>query len=276
MRGQWRGGGQWQGGQWQGGNRNGGQWQGGGQWRGGNNGGQWNGRSRWGNRIGGFWWAGVQAPGGWNSYVRMKRGRHLPSYWLSPNFVIADWQLFGLGAPPAGYYWSRYYNDAVLIDANGVVYDTIGDVDWDRYQGGYAYDDEYQGGYGYDGAAGPDYPPPPPGAAYGAPYPAPGYDGSSVTTRTYTYTTGGSYAGGPPPMPAPMPRIAYGNTYYAAPGTVTTIVVPGAVTTTTTTTEYIEERSYVAPRRVVRKVVRKWRPRPKPRCTCAPPPIRGS
>ena len=50
--------------------------------------------------------------------------------------------------------------------------------------------------------------------------------------------------------------------------------MPGAVTTTTTTTtEYIYERRYVA-KKVWRKPVRKWRP--KPRCTCAPAPIRGS
>ncbi|HEX4693081.1 RcnB family protein [Sphingomonas sp.] len=285
--GQWQRNGQWQGGQRQGGQWQGGaQWQGGGQWRG-NNGGQRNGRSRWGNRIGGFWWAGVQAPGGWNGYSRMKRGKRLPGYWISPNYIISDWQLYGLGMPPEGYYWSRYYNDAVLIDANGMVYDSIGSVDWDRYQGGYAYDDEYQGGdYAYGGDAGPGYPPAAypapqgPGPGYGAPYPAPGgYDGSSTTTRSYTYSTGGGYAGGPPPMAGPPmagpPRIAYGNTYYTSPGSVTTIVIPGSVTTTTTTTEYVEER-YVAPRRVVR-VVRRWHPRPKPRCSCkAPRPILGS
>ena len=242
----------------------------GGQWQGGNNGNwQRNGRSRWGSRIGGFWWAGVQAPGGWNGYTRIKRGKRLPGYWVSPNYIINDWQLYGLGAPPAGYYWSRYYNDAVLIDGYGTVYDSIGSVDWDRYQGGYAYDEDYAGGDGYAG-----YPAPQGGPGYGAPYPAPGYGGSS-STSTYTYSTGGGYvgggyAGGPPP------RIPYGETYYVTPGSVVTVTMPGAVTTTTTTTtEYIYERRYVA-KKVWRKPVRKWRPRPKPRCTCAPAPIRGS
>lgn len=249
----------------------------GGQWQGG---GQWNGRSRWGGRIGGYWWAGVQAPGGWNSYVRLKRGKHLPSYWLSPNYVISDWAMFGLGAPPAGYYWSRYYNDAVLIDRYGTVYDTIGSVDWNQYRGGYAYDEDYAGGDGYAGyppagypapqggpGYGAPYPGPQGGPGYAAPYPAPGYGGSSSTT-TYTYSTGGAYPAGP------MPRIPYGETYYVSPGSVVTVTMPGAVTTTTTTTEYVTERTtYVAPKRVVRKVVRKkW----KPRCTCAPAPIRGS
>ncbi len=253
--------------------RNPGGWNGGGQWQGGNRG-QWNGRSRWGSRIGGFWWAGVQAPGGWNGYTRIKRGKRLPGYWFSPNYAINDWQVYGLGAPPAGYYWTRYYNDAVLIDQYGTVYDTIGNVDWDRYQGGYAYDEDYAGG-GYADYPPAGYPAPQGGPGYGAPYPAPGYGGSS-STRTYTYTTGGGYAGGGYPV-GPMPRIAYGETYYVSPGSFVTVTMPGAVTTTTTVTEYIEERTYVAPKRVYRKVIkRKWRPRPKPRCSCAPAPIRGS
>jgi len=249
---------------------NGGGQGGGGQWRGGNRG-QWNGRSRWGGRIGGFWWAGVQAPGGWNSYVRVKRGKRLPSYWVSPTYVINDWQMYGLGAPPSGYYWTRYYNDAVLIDRDGQVYDSIGSVDWDRYQGGSAYDDDDPGF-----SDGRDYPPGGypeprgPGPNYGAPYPTPGYGGSSTSTQTYTYTTGGGYGynGGPPP------RIGYGESYYVTPGSVVTVTMPGAVTTTTTTTtEYIYERRYSA-KKVWRKPVRKWRP--KPRCSCAPKPILGS
>src|SRR3569623_1879596 len=117
----------------------------------------------------------------------MKRGKRLHGYWISPNYIISDWQLYGLGMPPAGYYWSRYYNDAVLIDANGMVYDSIGDIDWDRYQGGYAYDDEYQGGYG---EAGPGYPPPaaypgPEGPGYGAPYPAIVFFFETSTTVIY-------------------------------------------------------------------------------------------
>lgn len=245
----------------------GGQWQGGGQWNGGNRG-QWNGRSRWGGRIGGFWFAGVQAPGGWNGYVRVKRGKRLPGYWVSQNYIINDWQMYGLGAPPSGYYWSRYYNDAVLIDRDGQVYDSIGNVDWDRYQGGYAYDEDGPGGDG-----GRDYPrgPEPKGPGYGAGYPAPGYGGpgynGSSSTQTYTYTTGGGgYAGGPPP------RIAYGESYYVSPGSVVTVTMPGAVTTTTTTTtEYIYERRVA--RKVWRKPARKWH---KPRCSCAPRPILGS
>ena len=251
----------------------------GGQWQGGNNGNwQRNGRSRWGSRIGGFWWAGVRAPGGWNGYARIKRGKRLPGYWVSPNYIINDWQVYGLGAPPAGYYWSRYYNDAVLIDGSGTVYDTIGSVDWDRYQGGYAYDADSAGGSNYADYPPAGYPAPSRGPGYGAPYPAPGYGNSTSSTTTYTYTTNGGYGRGGYPG-GPPPRIAYGESYYVAPGSVVTVTMPGAVTTTTTTTtEYIYERRYAVKvaKKVWRKPVRKWRPRPKPRCSCAPAPIRGS
>ncbi|WP_440521308.1 RcnB family protein [Sphingomonas sp.] len=265
--------GQWQGqrpgnpGGWNGqrpgnpGNWNGqrpGNWNNGGQWRKG-----WiSNRSRWGNRMGGYWWAGVQAPGGWNGYTRIKRGKRIPNYWLSANFMIGDWQLYGLMAPPAGYYWTRYYNDALLVDRYGVVYDGAYGLDWDRYDDGYAYDDSeaYAGGPGY---AEPMGPPP----AYGAGYPAPGYgDGNGYYEESRDYRA----APLPPPMMAPnMPyRGGYVGTYYTPPGTTTTIVIPGA-TTTTTTTEYITER--YTPRPVIKKVyrapVRKWRPKPRP-CGC--------
>ena len=128
------------------------------------------------------------------------------------------------------------------------------DIDWDRYDDGYAYDDSY--GYGE----------PAPLPAYGAGYPAPGYGSSGG----YDYRE--RYAEVPPPPVVPnlTYRAGYAGTYFTAPGTTTTIVVPGA-TTTTTTTEYITET--YAPRRVVKKVyrapVRKWRPKVRVRCTCS-------
>jgi Ni/Co efflux regulator RcnB len=98
-------------------------------------------------------------------------------------------------------------------------------------------DDQYyysQGGYqgGYQGQ--PQYAPPPPPQPQGNPY---GYQG-------------GYYQNG---------------WYYPAP-TVTTITVSPAVTTTTTTTEeyYYETVSVPAKKRVMRK----WKAKPKPRCGC--------
>lgn len=96
--------------------------------------------NHWGGKTNGRWWAGWRAPGGWGAYHRPDRGWVLPSYWVSPQFYITDWSDYGLGAPPYGYNWTRYYDDAVLIDGRGSVYDSVGDIDWDRYDGGYAYD----------------------------------------------------------------------------------------------------------------------------------------
>jgi len=102
-------------------------------------GGQFHGQ-RWGSKIGGRWWGGANAPGGWAGYRRPYRGWALPSYWISPRFYINDWAGYGLTQPYNGYNWVRYYDDAVLIDGRGSVYDTVGGLDWD---GGYR-----DGGYG--------------------------------------------------------------------------------------------------------------------------------
>ncbi|WP_326523404.1 RcnB family protein [Sphingomonas sp.] len=107
---------------------------------------QWAGQSRWGGRIDGRWYGGVRAPGGWTAYRRPTRGWVLPGYWFAPSFHISDFAYYGLGSPPAGYRWSRYYDDAVLVDGRGRVFDSVGGVDWSRYDGGYAYDDDYYEG----------------------------------------------------------------------------------------------------------------------------------
>jgi Ni/Co efflux regulator RcnB len=113
------------------------------------NGGRWIGGSRWGGRIGNRWHGGYYAPGGWGAYRRPSRGWQLPSYWYAPSFFINDWAAYGLGAPPYGYTWSRYYDDAVLLDPRGRVWDSVGGVNWGGYDG--AYDDGYYAdGYDYD------------------------------------------------------------------------------------------------------------------------------
>ena len=117
--------------------------------------GQGGNRPYWGGRIDGRWWGGQRAPGGWGNYHRPVRGSILPSYWIAPSWYVTNWQGYGLPQAPSGYTWSRYYDDAVLIDGRGSVYDSIGGVDWDRYDGtdvDYSYQDN---GYpqGYDGYA---------------------------------------------------------------------------------------------------------------------------
>ncbi len=168
--GQWQGGGSVGGGQWQsqGGGR---QWQsGGGQWQGQTGGGHvvvggdprtwgpgnqpprnWQGGSQWqgggaswgGGYTGGRWNAGNRAPGGWNAYRRPNRGWVMPGYWQAPDYRIYDYGYWGLQAPPQGYGWSRYYDDAVLVDDYGRVYDSVSGIDWRRA------DQPYSTGYGY-------------------------------------------------------------------------------------------------------------------------------
>lgn len=120
--------------------------------------------ARWGSKVGGRWWGGANAPGGWAAYRRPYRNWVLPSYWIAPRFYITDWQTYGLTQPAYGYNWVRYYDDAVLVDGRGTVYDTRGGIDWDRYDDGYdagerlayagdgaRYDDRGYDDRGYDG-----------------------------------------------------------------------------------------------------------------------------
>jgi Ni/Co efflux regulator RcnB len=87
--------------------------------------------SRWGSQVGGRWWGGANAPGGWAAYRAPFRGYRVPTYWAAPRFYITDWQRYRLPAPTGGYSWARYYDDAVLIDRGGSVYDHRSGLDWD-------------------------------------------------------------------------------------------------------------------------------------------------
>ncbi|HVI97583.1 MAG TPA: RcnB family protein [Sphingomonas sp.] len=145
-----------------------GQWRGSGQmhdgWQG-HRGGSWHWTGpgqRWGGTIQGRWYGGAGAPGGWASYRRPVRGWVLPSYWVSPSWTVWDWADYDLPRPPRGYVWSRYYDDAVLIDRSGQVYDSRDEMDWGGYDQGY--DDGYRDGYD-DGLADDGVPPPPPPVA---------------------------------------------------------------------------------------------------------------
>ena len=211
--------------------------------------------SRWGGRIDGRWEGGHRAPGGWAAYHRPTRGWRVPNYWIGSNFYIDDFAYYGLATPPRGYRWIRYYDDAVLIDANGRVYDSVGNLGWDRYEG-----------------------------AYG-PGPQPGYQGPPGRWEgTYTGTWTQAPRPAPPQGPAPVIQVQPGGYYqtysaggYASgvtvngqfypagpPGTVSTVTIQSQPVVTTTVTEYVTYAA--AKKRVWRKPVRKWRP--KPRCCC--------
>ena len=278
-------------GQW---SRNG-QWPGNGQWRGGNTvrpgsyprgvetrqqraGGGYNSgpmpgynhnqpqsgqrQHRWGNSVGGRWYGGSNAPGGWNAYRRPNRGWTLPRYWIAPSFFIGDYGMYGLSSPPYGYNWTRYYDDAVLTDSRGRVYDSVNGIDWDSYDDGDGYGEDYaygggsaqaEAGYGYAEAAG--------GGGYGAGYAPPPVQYTQgpppqMVQNGYTQTYSSAGAGG----------YASGG-YWYPPVTTTTITVQSAPVVTTTTTEYIET-SYRSARRAYKAPKRTWRPKSKVRCLC--------
>lgn len=101
-------------------------------------------------------------PGWWGgSYQPAMRGYILPSYWLSPAYVIPEPGAYGFADAGQGRRWVRYYNDAVLVDGRGLIHESVHDVAWDRYSYGpvpayaggardmaSAYGAEYD--YGYD------------------------------------------------------------------------------------------------------------------------------
>ncbi|MFW2851415.1 RcnB family protein [Sphingomonas sp. TX0543] len=146
------------------------------------------GGARWRDGGGERWSGGARAPGGWAAYRRPVRGRKLPPYWVAPDWYVADWAGRGLPEPPYGYRWSRYYDDAVLIDTYGRVFDSVGGVNWGRH----------------------DMPPPaqplPPPVVTRAP------NGATVVTTSTVGPTPGYYADG---------------YYYPAP-TVTTVTIQSA------------------------------------------------
>ena len=107
--------------------------------------------SRWASKRDGRWLGGWNAPGGWNSYRAPSRGYVLPSYWVNPSFYIGNYSSYGFSRPQPGYGWSRYYDDAVMTDADGRVYDSVHGVNWDRYadadEGSFS--EDYSDSYGY-------------------------------------------------------------------------------------------------------------------------------
>ncbi|HVJ02608.1 MAG TPA: RcnB family protein [Sphingomonas sp.] len=82
----------------------------------------------WGPMVNGRWEAGYRAPGGWAAYRRLDRGAELPEFWRG--YRVPNYLALGLAAPPQGYSWVRYYDDAVLVDTRGRVWNSVGGVAW--------------------------------------------------------------------------------------------------------------------------------------------------
>ncbi|MBB6124365.1 RcnB family protein [Sphingobium subterraneum] len=71
-------------------------------------------------------------------------GYVLPRVWMQRVYYIPNYSVYGLPAPTYGYGWSRYYDDAVLTDRYGRVYDSRSGIAWDRGYDGYR-DDRRRG-----------------------------------------------------------------------------------------------------------------------------------
>ena len=241
-------------------------------------------RHRW-QMVDGRWEAGFRAPGGWNAYRRLHRGGTLPGFWREQDFRIADYLSFGLAAPPQGYGWVRYYDDAVLVDQDGRIWDSIDGIAWGgavaaaSASAGFARAESRAGvgapyaapriepvdpdDYYYDDGPQPhDEAPPPPPYAEPAPYHGP-------------YPGGYAPPVAPPPVvqlaPPPCARVCPGGwqgsyagmtwqngAWVGSYGAGTTVVViPGATTTTTTVTEYVERVGTKSWRRPTKRLMRK-------------------
>lgn len=172
---------------------------------------------RWGGRTDGRWWAGSRAPGGWAAYQRPLRGSALPAYWAVPQWQVRDWSAFDLPAPPAGQRWTRYYDDAVLVDGRGIVHDTIGGVDWDQLDPAgvdYAYRSDWAGDAGVSQVS-----VVPNRAAPGTSYPVPQRARETVSVGSVAAPNAVTVAPNRPTPAAPDPMLARDRATVAAAST---------------------------------------------------------
>ncbi len=110
-------------------------------------------------------------PGSWQraptvqarDYRRLDRGKRVPRAYLDPAYTVSDWNDWGFATPASGLRWIRYYDDGLLIDADGRVVDARYGIDWNRgrangprmaYAGGAI---PYAGYAGYPAAGAPIY-----------------------------------------------------------------------------------------------------------------------
>jgi hypothetical protein len=118
--------------------------------------------------------------GGKHNFQRMHKGSRMNSFWFGSRFRVNNWATYGFAAPRPGWFWIRYYDDALLLDGSGMVRDYRGNMDWDRYGERWEYD-----GYGVPGY----------GGGYGGNYVYGGQPGAYpwgyTITETTTVTTGG-------------------------------------------------------------------------------------
>ena len=129
---------------------------------------------------------GMSMPSDPGAYQRPTYGYTLPRGWVAPSYYLDDYHEYGLPVPAAGFGWSRYYDDAVLTDRWGRVYDARPDFarhhDRRGYRGRYPGNRRPHWDIGYFEGRGPSY-------GYATVGYATGCDcGETVTTTTRTTT----------------------------------------------------------------------------------------
>jgi hypothetical protein len=213
-----------------------------------------------------------RGPGSGAAYHRPEYGYRIPAEWTVPEYYIADFDSYGLSRPANGFGWSRYYDDAVLTDQWGRVYDWRDDVNWadhdERYAGNRGGDYRDERSYRDDDRGRNRKP-------HGKKYDYKGrwtgsWDGGPEQTYqgewrgTVRPHWSGGYEGD---NRGPSYGGNYGSSYsYDGGGTtVTTVVVQAAAPVVTTQTISYDVVSY-APVRA--RVVHHYKPRPKPVCAC--------
>lgn len=187
-------------------------------------------------------------------YRHIDRGGMVPQRWWGPRVQVRNWRMYGFPQPFAGGRWIRYYDDALLIDGYGRVYDSRPGWDWDRYGERWDYEDDGVPVYAEEGMAD--------GYGYSERYEhREMVPGPQVRQRVYVQQA--------PMMPPPPPPPAYGYGYGYGYG--------GVVVTETTVTEapVVEQRTFVTYETV--RVRAKHHHRRVVRCVCrrAPPPSYG-
>jgi Ni/Co efflux regulator RcnB len=199
---------------------------------------------------------------------QLYRGHRMAHFWFGPQFHVRNWQMYGFHRPQPGHRWVRHYDDAYLIDEQGIVMDGRHGLDWDQYGEQWAYD---QGIPQYVGSG--DYHPDGRDHAWVEQHGHLGYaEGPSAGHGAYHY-------GGQQQAPYGYHQMGYAPLAYGYQGgygygcncvTVTT-------TTTTTTSPVVTTRTYVTEEYVTEQVAR---PQVKRRAVrrAAPPriaPVRG-
>lgn len=68
----------------------------------------------------------------------VERGVRLDPAYLDPAHTVSDTRAWGLPTAPVGLRWVRTWNDAALVDSDGVVREVRRSMDWDRRAAGSA------------------------------------------------------------------------------------------------------------------------------------------